>query len=250
MHNMQKYMNMRKLFFALVCAAAVIFTGCDNGSDPTKKGSNVMSYSDQQVEKLDNTTYKCWHLAKKEIVKAQQWEKISEGATWLTEYQLVTNARMYIKATQITEEDGAKDAYGVPYTYEIIITYWEADPKTPSECKTLDKALQDQNKGKDDKDKDDDDDEDGGKDGDTVDVSKMTENQIAKLDDKTDKCWYWCISDGTDKEEGYDWSTEQEVAQDLYDAYIMYKKEGTTVKCVYSLSDKKDPDSCEAQNED
>ena len=88
------------------------------------------------------------------------------------------------------------------------------------------------------------------KDGDTVDVSKMTEDQIAKLDDKTDKCWYWCISDGTDKEEGYDWSTEQEVAQDLYDAYIMYKKEGTTVKCVYSLSDKKDPDSCEAQNED
>ena len=75
-------------------------------------------------------------------------------------------------------------------------------------------------------------------------------DQIAKLDDKTDKCWYWCISDGTDKEEGYDWSTEQEVAQDLYDAYIMYKKEGTTVKCVYSLSDKKDPDSCEAQNED
>ena len=90
------------------------------------------------------------------------------------------------------------------------------------------------------------------------DVSDMTDADIRKLDNKTEKCWKikMLISymGSSDKSEDYMWATEREVAQECKDRLELVEKtyEGyrfdATVKIAYGEVSAKNEDACDKLN--
>ena len=137
---------MRKLFFALMCTMAVIFTACNSGN-PLSSGINVMSYTDEQVANLDHTTYKCWHVAVEIIISNNPDVFTQDGYTWATERMIVEIGRYYVQENTITKEDNVKDPNGVIVTRSVRYCYSEAPANSKEGCDNLQKELEKKEQG-------------------------------------------------------------------------------------------------------
>ena len=72
---------MKKFFAALLCVAAITLVGCK--SDPLATGTKGSSLTPEKVEKMDNTTEKCWHFA---VRATYRGESVTEDSyVWCTE---------------------------------------------------------------------------------------------------------------------------------------------------------------------
>ena len=83
----------------------------------------------------------------------------------------------------------------------------------------------------------------------TIDVTRLTESMINRMDDTTERCWHWVMSDDKTTKEGYVWTTEQAIARDLYQSYQAYLKQGIKIKCTYTPTAAKDEDGCKSSEQ-
>ena len=118
---------MKKLFIALMCMAAVAFTSCS--SDPLTSGTKGSELTQEKVEKMDNKTEKCWHVAAKATVNGEK--KTGETYVWCTEKEVALMVMMEYK--YVTAEPNIKD-------YEIA--YKEASAKDEGKCDELAKEAE------------------------------------------------------------------------------------------------------------
>lgn len=119
---------MKKLFFALTCIAALVWTGCSS-NNPSKSGTDVSSYTEAEVNQLDNKKERCWCVMTV-VTMYGQTEK-SEAYMWGTEREVAQNCLM---AIEIAKKEYQK--LGVNATVKMY--YQEAtDAKTEEACDKL-----------------------------------------------------------------------------------------------------------------
>lgn len=122
---------MKKVFFALMCAAAVVLAGCSKANNPIKGGTTGSSLTAEQVAKMDNTTEKCWHVAENIVVNGHS--ATYNYYEWGTEQEIASMVWAEYQAAK-------KMAVG---DYEVA--YEESSAKTQQECDKLDAAAQKEN---------------------------------------------------------------------------------------------------------
>jgi len=122
---------MKKVFLALMCAAAVVLAGCSNASSPIKGGTTGSSLTQEQVAKMDNKTEKCWHVA--ETITVSGYSATYNYYEWGTEMEI---AAMVLAEYQAAKKSGVGK-------YENA--YEESSAKTQQECEKLDDAAQKEN---------------------------------------------------------------------------------------------------------
>ena len=117
---------MKKFFAALLCVAAITLVGCK--SDPLATGTKGSSLTPEKVEKMDNTTEKCWHFA---VRATYRGESVTEDSyVWCTE--------RVIAASCYAAYQAAKDlGYS---SYEAA--YSPSSAKTEEECEKLAKEAE------------------------------------------------------------------------------------------------------------
>ena len=117
---------MKKFLFALVCFAAMLFAGCKGGNDnnPLKDGTKASELTKEQIEKLDNTTEKCWHVV--ETITVSTYTETEEWYDWCTEQEIA-------KAVKL--------AYDLEKIGQYEIAYKEASANDDAACKKLDDAV-------------------------------------------------------------------------------------------------------------
>ena len=89
----------------------------------------------------------------------------------------------------------------------------------------------------------------GSKQSTTVDVSRLTDSKIDRMDDTKERCWHWVMTNGKETKEGYVWTTEQAIARELFQAYNMYLDEGVEIDCTYTPTKATDEDGCKSPEE-
>lgn len=117
---------MKKFFAALLCVAAITLVGCK--SDPLATGTKGSTLTTEQIEKMDNTTEKCWHIAARATVNGTTAEE--DSYVWCTEQWVAT----IVKASYDAMEATYKNA-GVSYTCEVA--YSASSATTEDDCKKL-----------------------------------------------------------------------------------------------------------------
>ena len=95
---------MKKIFLALMCAGALLFTGCNNDNDPELK----------PLDQCDNTVEKCWEVTYRLAFATET------SHMWGTEYMIVSSIKetqelnaglgsWTYKATDILDQDACDD---------------------------------------------------------------------------------------------------------------------------------------------
>ena len=116
---------MKKLFIALMCMAAVAFTSCS--SDPLTSGTKGSNLTAEKVEKMDNKTEKCWHIAAKGKVNGEK--KSGETYVWCTEQEVAYGVMVeYQMWEKHKAESGIED---------FEVAYKEASAKSKDKCREL-----------------------------------------------------------------------------------------------------------------
>ncbi len=128
---------MKKALFALMCAAAVIFAGCNKATNPLSGGTKGSSLSDQEIQKMDNKTEKCWHVAESVVVSG--YSETEHHYFWGTEQEVATMVKASYDASKLM----------VVGDYEIAYVE-ETSAKNEDACDKLDREAEKNNGGDDD----------------------------------------------------------------------------------------------------
>ena len=115
---------MKKFVAALLCVAAITLVGCK--SDPLATGTRADKLTAEQIEKMDNKTEKCWHIAIRVTVNGQT--ETSDGYEWGTEQEIAAACKITYEAAV-----AAWKISGVDGKYEIAYS--------PSSAKDMDSCL-------------------------------------------------------------------------------------------------------------
>jgi len=124
---------MKKLFVALMCMAAIAFTSCS--SDPLVSGTKASNLTAEKVEKMDDKTDCCWHVAAKGTVKGEK--KTGEFYGWGTEKEVAAECLLIYEAWKAN-----KSASGVE---DFEIAYKKASAKDEAACAKLDAEVEKNN---------------------------------------------------------------------------------------------------------
>ena len=117
---------MKKFFAALLCVAAITLVGCK--SDPLATGTKGSKLTTEQIEKMDNTTEKCWHIAARATVNGTTVDE--DSYVWCTEQWVASIVKASYEAMVATYKNA-----GVSYTCEVA--YSPSSAKTEEECDKL-----------------------------------------------------------------------------------------------------------------
>ena len=125
---------MRKVIAILSCVAALVLTGCNlyplnpSGGGASSGGRDASSMTDDQIERLDNKTEKCWHVTT--VITKYDDTKTTEGYFWGTEYEVAKACQEQAKLITATyQQSGA--------TVQVSIRYGNVNVKTKESCDKL-----------------------------------------------------------------------------------------------------------------
>ena len=117
---------MKKFFAALLCVAAITLVGCK--SDPLATGTKGSKLTVEEIQKMDNTTEKCWHIAARATVQGTTQEE--DSYVWCTEQWVATIVKASYDAMKATYDQSGVDA-----SFEVA--YSSSSAKTEEECDKL-----------------------------------------------------------------------------------------------------------------
>jgi len=123
---------MKKVFFALLCTAAVALAGCKSANNPLPGGTKGSDLTEAQIAAMDNTVEKCWHIAQSVTVAGHS--ETNEWYEWGTEKEIATGVKAVADAPLLVGS--------------VVIAYKESDAKTIEECRKLDEAARQEEQGK------------------------------------------------------------------------------------------------------
>lgn len=118
---------MKKALFALMCAAAVIFAGCNKATNPLSGGTKASTLTSEQIQNMDNKTEKCWHVAIQGVAGGQT--ATEHSYYWATEQEV---------AKMVKVEYEAAKRLGVVGDYEVAYVE-ETSAKNEDACDKLDR---------------------------------------------------------------------------------------------------------------